>query len=115
MRATIGCIQDTLSSRARLDFRPSASREQRYLAYKTIGYLVYNAHRCPRDSHALIWSIVGSILPNHLNMYKTMLWGAILVPSGLLNSYMKFEQKVISQKQYDHIWAYVPNFIDFGP
>ena len=28
------CIQDTLSSRARLAFRPSASREQRYLAYK---------------------------------------------------------------------------------
>ena len=32
------CIQDTLSSRAALGlpaaFRPSASREQRYLAYK---------------------------------------------------------------------------------
>ena len=54
------CIQDTLSSRAALGlpaaaFRPSASREQRYLAYNlcssahspsaraTIGYLVYNA------------------------------------------------------------------------
>ena len=41
------CIQDTLSSRAALGlpaaaFRPSASREQRYLAYKRdIGYLVY--------------------------------------------------------------------------
>ena len=33
------CIQDTLSSRARLAFRPSASREQRYLAYN--GLLPY--------------------------------------------------------------------------
>ena len=37
---TIVCIQDTLSSRAALGlpaaFRPNASREQRYLAYKTI-------------------------------------------------------------------------------
>ena len=34
---------------------------------------------CPRDSHALIWSIFGSILPNQLNMLKTVLWGALLV------------------------------------
>ena len=33
---------------------------------------------CPWDSHALIWSIFGSILPNHLNMLKTVLWGALL-------------------------------------
>ena len=26
---------------------------------------------CPRDSNAFIWSIFGSILPNHLNMLKT--------------------------------------------
>ena len=32
------CIQDTLSSRARLAFRPSASREQRYLAYNAGEY-----------------------------------------------------------------------------
>ena len=31
---------------------------------------------CPRDSHALIWSIFGSILQNHLKMLKTVLWGA---------------------------------------
>ena len=40
-RASKGCIQDTLSSRATLglpaNFRPSASREQRYLAYKSKG------------------------------------------------------------------------------
>ena len=29
------CIQDTLSSRARLAFRPSASREQKYRAYNS--------------------------------------------------------------------------------
>ena len=40
---------------------------------------------CPRESHALIWSIFGSILPNHLNMLKTILWGALLVASSLLN------------------------------
>ena len=27
---------------------------------------------CPRDSHAHIWSICGPILPNDLNMLKTM-------------------------------------------
>ena len=45
---------------------------------------------CPRDSHALIWPISGSILPNHLNMLKTVLWGALLVASSLLNTYTKF-------------------------
>ena len=38
-RTKIVCIQDTLSSRARLAFRPSASREQRYLAYNKIVFL----------------------------------------------------------------------------
>ena len=35
----VACIQDTLSSRARLAFRPSASREQRYLAYNNVARL----------------------------------------------------------------------------
>ena len=39
-RVRLICIQDTLSSRARLGiaaaFRPSVSREQRYLAYKRL-------------------------------------------------------------------------------
>ena len=38
VKAGLSCIQDTLSSRATLGlpaaFRPSVSREQRYLAYK---------------------------------------------------------------------------------
>ena len=46
---------------------------------------------CPWDSHALIWSIFGSILPNHHNMLKTVLWGALLlVAISLLNTYTKF-------------------------
>ena len=45
---------------------------------------------CPRDSHAHICSMFGSFLPNHLNMFKTMLWGALLVATSLLNTFMKF-------------------------
>ena len=29
-------------------------------------------------------------LPNHLNMLKTVLWGALLVATSLLNTYTKF-------------------------
>ena len=72
------------------------------------------AHRCPRDSHALIWSIFGSILPNHLNMLKTVLWGALLVATSLLNTYIKIG-RVMSKILYAHIWAYATNIIDFGP
>ena len=43
-------------------------------------------HRCPRDSHAHIWSICGPSLPNVLNMLKTMIWGALLVATSLLNT-----------------------------
>ena len=45
---------------------------------------------CPQDSPALIWSIFGSILPNHLNMIKTVLEGALLVATSLLNTYKVF-------------------------
>ena len=61
--------------------------------------------------------LVNFLLPNHLNMLKTMLWGALLVASVLLNSYIKFHQdwtkngRVISQKPYAHIWAYASNLI----
>ena len=41
---------------------------------------------CPQDSHALVWSI----LPNHLNMLKTMLWGALLVATSLLNTQINY-------------------------
>ena len=64
----------------------------------------------PRDSHALIWSIFGSILPNHLNMLKTLLWGALLVATGILNTTTKFYQnrikigRVMSKILYAHIW-----------
>ena len=37
----------------------------------------------------------GSILPNHLNVLKTVLWGALLVATSLLNTYTKFYQNRI--------------------
>ena len=43
--------------------------------------------QCSRDSHALIWSIFSSILPNHLYMLKTVLWCALLVATSHLNTY----------------------------
>ena len=82
---------------------------------------VPGAHRCPRDSRALIWSIFGSILPNHLNMLKTVFWGALLVATSLLNTYTKLYQnrikigRVMSKILYAHIWTYAANIIDFGP
>ena len=39
-----------------------------------------------RDSHVHIWSICGPILPNDLNMLTTMIWGALLVATSLLNT-----------------------------
>ena len=48
---------------------------------------------CTRDSRAHIWSIFGSILPNHLNMLKTMLWCALLVATSLLNTYTGWPRK----------------------
>ena len=63
---------------------------------------------CPQDSNALIWSsIFGSILPNHLNMLKTMLWGALLVATSALlvatnnflskldTNWLSYEQNII--------------------
>ena len=49
---------------------------------------------CPRDSHDHIWSIVGPILPNHLNVLKTMLWGALLVATYLLNKFTAVSSKL---------------------
>ena len=78
---------------------------------------------CLRDSHALIWSILGSILPNHLNMLKTVLLGALLVATSLLNTYTKFFfiyqnrikiGRVMSKILYAHIWTYATNIIDLG-
>ena len=42
----------------------------------------------PRDSHAQIWAIYGPILSNHLNMFKTMLCGALLVAASILKTYI---------------------------
>ena len=43
-------------------------------------------HWCPRDSYAHICSIFGPILPNHLNLLKNMIWGALIVATNLLNT-----------------------------
>ena len=40
-----------------------------------------------------------SILPNHLNMLKTVLWGAQLVGTSLLKTYTKFYQNRIKVGQ----------------
>ena len=47
MNTHFNCIQDTLSSRALgLAFRPSASREQRYLAYNHFSWVEFIADKC---------------------------------------------------------------------
>ena len=56
------------------------------------GFRTPGAHRCPRDSHAHFWFEICPIMPNHLNMLKTQLLGALLEASSLLNSYKKFHQ-----------------------
>ena len=67
---------------------------------------------CPRDSHAHSWSIFSPILPDHLNMLKTMLWGALLVTTNLLNTCIyfysilsKLDEKWVSYEKNVHIWA----------
>ena len=57
---------------------------------------------CPRGSHAHIWSICGPIFPNDLNMLKTMIWGALLVATSLLNTYkflLKLDKNWLSYEQ----------------
>ena len=75
---------------------------------------------CPRDSNAHIWSIFGIILPNHLNMHKTMLWDALLVAIYLLNIRIsvlsKFDINLLSCEK-NIICPYLSihtNMIDFG-
>ena len=48
----------------------------------------------------------GSILPNHLNMLKTMLWGALHVSTSLLNTYIKFYENWTKYylSIFDRIW-----------
>ena len=62
--------------------------------------------RRPWYSHAYILSFFGPIMSNHRRMPKTKIVGALVVASGLLNSYMKFHQDfknndwVMSQKPW---------------
>ena len=105
----------------KLDFEKAVDQQTNAHDETSEGFRTPGAHRCPWDSHALIWSIFGSILTNYLNMFKTVLFGALLIASSLLNTYTKFYQnrikigRVMSKILYVHIWAYATNIIDFGP
>ena len=63
----------------------------------------------------------GPIMPNHFNIPKIDIMGALLLASDLRISNMNFypdwktNGRVISQKSYSHLWTYAPNLIDFGP
>ena len=51
-------------------------------------------------------------------MLKTVLWGALLVATSLLNTYKvlsKSDKNWPSKILVAHIWAYTTNIIDFGP
>ena len=65
----------------KLDFEIAVDQQTKAHDQTFEGFQTPGDHRCPRDSHALIWSIFGSILPNHLNMLKTVLWGALQLTS----------------------------------
>ena len=54
----------------------------------------------------------GSILPNHLNMLKTMLLGAIIVATSYLNTYTRFfllskSDKNLPSYEHNTICAYL--------
>ena len=56
-------------------YKQTRAREQTFEGFPDSGG--------PRDSHT---HICGSILPNDRNMLKTILWGALLVATNLLNT-----------------------------
>ena len=62
----------------KLDFEIAVDQQTKAHDQTFEGFRTPGAHRCPRDSHAFICSIFGSILQNHINMLKTVLWGAPL-------------------------------------
>ena len=70
----------------KLDFEIAVDQQTRARDRTLRGFRSPGDNRCPRDSHAHIWSIYGPILPNDLNMLKTMIWGALLVATSLLNT-----------------------------
>ena len=72
----------------KLDFEIAADQKTRARAVTELlrGFRTPGDHRCPRDSHAHIWSICGPILPNDLIMLKTMIWGALFVATIFMNT-----------------------------
>ena len=79
----------------KLDFEIAVDQQTNARDRTFEGFRIPDAHRCPQDSHALVWSIFSSILPNHLNMLKTMLWVALLVAISLLNTQINVYQNWI--------------------
>ena len=57
----------------KLDFEIAVVQQTRARDRTFEGVPDSGCHRCPQDSHAHIWSIFDPIVPNHLNMLKTML------------------------------------------
>ena len=87
------------------DFEISVDQHTRARDRTFEGVLDSGFHRCPRDSHAHIWSINGPILSNHLNMLKTMLSGALLVAPSLLSTYISLPKlDMIKCTKYDRFW-----------
>ena len=54
------------------------------------GSLTPTDYRCLRCSHAHIWYSFGLNMSNSLNIPKSNIFDALLVASGVLNSYIKF-------------------------
>ena len=69
----------------KLDFEIAVDQQTKAHDQTFEGVPDFGCQPVPRYSHALIGSIFGSILPNHLNMLKTVLWGPLLVATSLLN------------------------------
>ena len=104
----------------KIDFKIAVEQQTRARDRTFEGFPDSGCHRCLRDSHTHIWSIFGLVLPKHLNMLKTMLWGALLVATSLLNTCIKvlskldknwlsYEQNTICpylgmRTKYDRFW-----------
>ena len=69
----------------KLDFEIAVDQQTRAHDQTFEGFQTPGAHRCPRDSHAHIWSIFRQITLT-CSRLTAMLWGALLVATNLLNT-----------------------------
>ena len=98
--------------------RKHLTGKQRPVTKLLRGSRTSTAHWYPWCSHVHIWSI---FVPNRPKSPNTKIMGALLIASGLRNSYINIypwlDKKWLSYEQktpYALIWAYAPNLIDFG-